>query len=130
MSTTKEALFHLRYKRSDMFALVSSHKCISMYTLVFYIIVLCVAVNPGKANPVNWQVSIRLGSTGQYERPVNKNPDDYVNYQELKTIAQEILENKRCITYANDNLLVNGYWDTAMQIFVEYCMECMQNIRM
>ena len=107
-----------------MFALVSSHKCISMYTLVFYIIVLCVAVNPGKANPVKWQVSIRLGSTGQYERPVNKNPDDYVNYQELKTIAQEILENKKRISYVNDELTVNGYWDTGMKIFATLVTLC------
>ena len=107
-----------------MFALVPSHKFTSMYTLVFYVIVLCFAVNPGKANPVNWQVSIRLGSTGQYERPVNKNPDDYVQYQELKTIAQEILENKRRITYVNENLLVNGQWDTAMKCFAGLATLC------
>ena len=124
MSATKEVLFPLKYKRSDIFALVPGYKFVSMYTLVFYVIVLCFAVSPGKGNPVNWQVSIRVGSTGQYERPGNKNPDDYVQYQELKTIVQEILENKRRISYVNENLLVNGHWDTAMKCFAALATCC------
>ena len=124
MSTMKEALFQLRYIRADMFALVPSHKCIIMYTLYSCIIILYVAAFPGMANPINWQISIRMGSTGEYKRPINKNPDDYVNYEELKTIAKEIIENKKRIMYVNDELTVNGYWDTGMKIFATLATLC------
>ena len=76
------------------------------------------------ANPINWQISIRMGSTGEYKRPMNKNPDDYVNYEELKTIAKEIIENKKRIMYVNDELTVNGYWDTGMKIFATLATLC------
>ena len=105
-----------------MFALVPEYKSVNMYALMFYI--LCVAVSPAKGNPVNWQVNIRVGSSGQYERPTNKNPDDYVQYQELKTIVQEILENKKRISYVNESLQVNDNWDTAMKCFAALAPCC------
>ena len=51
---------------------------------------ICVMLMGLVGGGINWALNLAVGSDGEFRRPANKNGDDWVSFDQLKTVADEI----------------------------------------
>ena len=65
--------------------------------------------------PVNWQISINVGSDKIYQIPKGKGEYDYVTFEDFKDVNNEVIENLERLKHMKANLESNGISDTIMK---------------
>ena len=86
-----------------------------MKYLTLIIIVFMMLVCSFEGLPVNWQISINVGSDKRYQIPKGKGEYDYVNFKEFKDINNEVIQNLERLKQVKRNLEENEKGDTIMK---------------
>ena len=86
-----------------------------MKHLTLIIIVFMMLVCSFEGLPVNWQISINVGSDKRYQIPKGKGEYDYVNFKEFKDINNEVIQNLERLKQVKRNLEENEKGDTIMK---------------
>ena len=66
-------------------------------TMTFYFMIcslMLVLVQLGSAG-VSWMLNLAVGSDGEFQRPSNKQSDDWVSFDQLGLVANEIINNHK-----------------------------------
>ena len=64
---------------------------------------------------ISWALNLSVGSNGEFKRPGNKGGDDYVNYDKLTDVANEVIQNHRRLQDLKQQLESNSFKDTVVQ---------------
>ena len=64
---------------------------------------------------ISWALNLQVGSNGEYKRPVNKNEDDWVNFAQLKHLADEIIANHARVKELRTKLEANSFQDSIVK---------------
>ena len=64
---------------------------------------------------INWALNLAVGSDGEFRRPANKNANDLVNFDQLKTLADEIISNHKRLSDLKEKLENNSYQDSVVK---------------
>ena len=77
--------------------------------IVFFVMTIFMEGNEG----IDWGININIGSGRSYQRPDNKNQDDYASYKDLGELAEEINRNRT--KEVHDKLEQKSLQDKIMQ---------------
>ena len=64
---------------------------------------------------ISWALNLQVGSNGEYKRPVNKAEDDWVNFAQLKHLADEIIANHARVKELRTKLEANSFQDSIVK---------------
>ena len=82
--------------------------------ITFYFMVFAGIVGIVQAT-INWALNLSVGSNGEFQRPGNKGGDDYVSYDKLTDVANEVIQNHRRLQDLKQQLESNSFKDTVVQ---------------
>ena len=86
-----------------------------MKHLTFILIVFMMIICSFEGLPVNWQISIDVGSDKRYQIPKGKGEYDYVTFKEFKDVNNEVIQNLERLKHVKTNLEENEKGDTIMK---------------
>ena len=81
---------------------------------IFYFMIFAGIVGIVQAT-INWALNLSVGSNGEFQRPGNKGGDDYVSYDKLTDVANEVIQNHRRLQDLKQQLESNSFKDTVVQ---------------
>ena len=81
---------------------------------ILYFMILVGVVGIVQAT-ISWALNLSVGSNGEFKRPGNKGGDDYVNYDRLTDVANEVIQNHRRLQDLKQQLESNSFKDTVVQ---------------
>ena len=61
-------------------------------TMSFYFMVCVLFIGIVQAG-INWALNLQVGSDGEFQRPSNKEGNDWVSFDQLTDVANEIINN-------------------------------------
>ena len=64
---------------------------------------------------ISWALNLQEGSNGEYKRPVNKADNDWVDFAQLKHLADEIIANHARVKELRAKLEANSYQDSIVK---------------
>ena len=82
--------------------------------ITFYFMVFVGIVGFVQAT-INWALNLSVGSNGEFQRPGNKGGDDYVSYDKLTDVANEVIQNHRRLQDLKQQLESNSFKDSVVQ---------------
>ena len=82
--------------------------------IIFYFMIFAGIVGIVQAT-ISWALNLSVGSNGEFQRPGNKGGDDYVNYDKLTDVANEVIQNHRRLQDLKQQLESNSFKDTVVQ---------------
>ena len=88
---------------------------LDMNHLTFILLVFMMIICSYEGLPVNWQISIDVGSDKRYQIPKGKGEYDYVTFEDFKDVNNEVIENLERLKHVKANLEANGRSDTIMK---------------
>ena len=64
---------------------------------------------------ISWALNLQVGSNGEYKRPVNKAEDDWVDYSQMKHLADEVISNHARVKELKAKLEANTFQDQVVK---------------
>ena len=86
-------------------------------TMSFYFMIcllVLVLVQLGSAG-ISWALNLAVGSDGEFQRPSNKQSDDWVSFDQLGLVANEIINNHKRLSELKEKLEQNTYQDSVVK---------------
>jgi len=77
-------------------------------------LLVLVLVQLGSAG-VSWMLNLAVGSDGEFQRPSNKQSDDWVSFDQLGLVANEIINNHKRLSELKEKLESNTYQDSIVK---------------
>ena len=87
----------------------------SRIIVVSFCFMICVMLMGLVGGGINWALNLAVGSDGEFRRPANKNGDDWVSFDQLKTVADEIISNHKRLSDLKEKLENNSYQDSVVK---------------
>ena len=60
---------------------------------------------------ISWGLNLQVGSNGEYKRPINKAENNYVDYSQMKHLADEVISNHARMKELKAQLEANTFQD-------------------
>ena len=86
-------------------------------TMSFYFMIcllLVGLVQLGSAG-ISWALNLAVGSDGEFQRPSNKQGNDWVSFDQLEIVANEIINNHKRLSELKEKLENNTYQDAVVK---------------
>ena len=88
-----------------------------LITMSFYFMV-CILfigiVQLGLAG-ISWALNLAVGSDGEFQRPSNKEGNDWVSFDKLTDVANEVINNHKRLRDLKEKLESNSYQDSVVK---------------
>ena len=83
-------------------------------TMSFYFMVFVLFIGIVQAG-INWALNLQVGSDGEFQRPSNKEGNDWVSFDQLTDVANEIINNHKRLRDLKEKLESNSYQDSVVK---------------
>ena len=86
-------------------------------TMSFYFMIcllVLVLVQLGSAG-ISWALNLAVGSDGEFQRPSKKQANDWVSFDQLGVVANEIINNHKRLSELKEKLEHNTYQDAVVK---------------
>ena len=88
---------------------------LDMNRLIFILPIFMMIICSFEGLPINWQISIDVGSDKRYEIPKGKGEYNYITFEDFKDVNNEVIANLERLKHVKANLEANGKSDTIMR---------------
>ena len=89
-------------------------KIITM-SFYFMICVLFIGIVQLGSAGISWALNLAVGSDGEFQRPSNKEGNDWVSFDQLTDVANEIINNHKRLGDLKEKLESNTYQDSVVK---------------
>ena len=83
-------------------------------TMSFYFMVFVLFIGIVQAG-INWALNLAVGSDGEFQRPSNKEGNDWVSFDKLTDVANEVINNHKRLRDLKEKLESNSYQDSVVK---------------
>ena len=88
---------------------------IIVVSFYFMICLLLIGLVQLGSTGISWALNLAVGSDGEFQRPSNKQGNDWVSFDQLETVANEIINNHKRLSDLKEKLENNSYQDSVVK---------------